>query len=118
MSDVEVILRSDTLTDAALQARMRQLSREMQARAEVKTEAARGPAEDGTKGDAVTIGALLVTFMSSGAAVAALNVLKSWIEKDKTLNFTLKRADGTEITVSATNMEEAEKFVSSLSGQG
>jgi hypothetical protein len=118
MSQVELVLQSETMTDAAMQARMRQLSREMQARADVKTEQARGPAQAGAKGEPITIGALLVTFISSGAAVAALNVLKSWIEKDKSLSFTIKKADGTEITVNATNMEEAEKFAQSLGGAG
>ncbi|MFL4471145.1 hypothetical protein ACERZ8_15110 [Tateyamaria armeniaca] len=117
MTQIALTLHSDGLSDSATQARLRQLAREIEARSDAKTELARGDATPGTKGDAVTIGTLLMTLMTSGAAVAALNVLKSWVEKDKTISFSLKRSDGTEISVNASNMEDAEKLVADLGGE-
>lgn len=117
MTQIALTLHSDDLSDSATQARLRQLAREIEARSDATTELAREGATPGTKGDAVTIGTLLMTLMTSGAAVAALGVLKSWVEKDKTISFTLKRPDGTEISVNASNIAEAEKLVADLGGE-
>ena len=56
----------------------------------------------GAKGDAVTIGQIVLAALGSGGAVAALlTVLKSYIERKPTLRFEIKTADGRELKLEA-----------------
>ena len=56
----------------------------------------------GTKGDAVTIGQILLAALGSGGAVAALlTVLKSYVERKPTLRFEIEAADGRKLKLEA-----------------
>ncbi|MGX9727430.1 MAG: effector-associated constant component EACC1 [Candidatus Electronema sp. VV] len=59
----------------------------------------------GAKGDAVTIGQIILTALGSGGAVAALlTVLKSYVERKPTLRFEVKTADGRELKIEAEHL--------------
>jgi hypothetical protein len=63
----------------------------------------------GTKGDAVTIGAIVLAALSSGGAVAdLLQVLKSYVERKPTLRLELKTPDGRELTLVAEHFSAAQ----------
>ncbi len=47
----------------------------------------------GTKGDAVTIGQIVLMALSSGTVVALLQVLKSYLERKPTLRFEIETAE-------------------------
>ncbi len=56
----------------------------------------------GTKGDTVTIGAIILTALGSGGAVAALlHVLKAYLERKPTLRFEIEAADGRKLKIEA-----------------
>ena len=56
----------------------------------------------GAKGDAVTIGQIILAALGSGGAIAALlTVLKSYVERKPTLRFEIKTADGPELKIEA-----------------
>ena len=69
---------------------------------------ARLPEECGgadAKGDAVTIGQIILAALGSGGAVAALlTVLKSCVERKPTLRFEVKTADGRELKIEAEHL--------------
>ncbi|MGR0480448.1 MAG: effector-associated constant component EACC1 [Candidatus Electronema sp. V4] len=59
----------------------------------------------GAKGDAVTIGQILLTALGSGGAVAALlTVLKSYVERKPTLRFEIEAADGRKLKLEAEHL--------------
>jgi hypothetical protein len=68
---------------------------------------ASGEREERAKGDAVTVGTIILTLLGGGGAVVSLiNVLKSYIERGHHFDVTLKREDGRELTVKADNLND------------
>ena len=118
MNTIQITLDGADLSDAERQSRVRQLTREIEAQTDARTALAREEGDGTTKGDPLTIGAFLVTFMTSGAAVATFNVVKSWIERDRIGRATLKGADGTEITISGANLDQIETLFKTLGPSG
>lgn len=114
MASFEIILDGETLSPAEQQSRVQQLTREIESRTDARTALARDKGDGTTKGDPLTIGAFVMTFMTSGVAVAALGVLKTWLERGRVTSATIKGMDGTEITLSNTNAEQLEELVKKL----
>ncbi len=104
MTSVRLQLSSDNLSDAALQDRVRSLAYDIEKHSETSAVPDVGQTVMNAKGEPITLGLILVTFMTSGAAVAALNVLKSYLERDRSMAMTLENPDGTKIILTAANM--------------
>ena len=62
----------------------------------------------GAKGDAVTIGAIILAALNSPAVEALFQVLKSYIERKPTLRFEIKTADGREMKIEAEHLSPAQ----------
>jgi len=62
-------------------------------------------AAPGSRGDAITLGQIVLTIFSSGAAVAALEVLKTYFQRQPKLKFKLKTADGEELTLEGAHLD-------------
>jgi len=58
----------------------------------------------GARGEPITLATLLLTFMSSGAAVALCEVLRSYFERDASLAIKLTREDGRSIELHTENL--------------
>ncbi|MGR0482159.1 MAG: effector-associated constant component EACC1 [Candidatus Electronema sp. V4] len=58
----------------------------------------------GTRGDAITIGAILLTALSSGTVVALLQVFKAYLERKPTLRFEIEAADGRKLKLEAEHL--------------
>ena len=99
-------ISSASLADDDLDALTRQLSQTIARETEIDPALAEGNSQPGEKGELVTIGAIVLTFLSSGAAVALCDVLKTYIARESSLEFALKSADGTEVSLSATNISD------------
>jgi hypothetical protein len=52
-----------------------------------------------SRGDALTIGTLALTFLTSGTAAALLNVFKSYFDRSSGVTVELARPDGVKLTV-------------------
>lgn len=72
--------------------------------AEAATESV--PAPKGSRGDMITLGTIAMTFITSGAAVAAINVLKSYFEREPALKIHIKGADGSVMDLSARDVND------------
>ena len=71
---------------------------------DLQAEMAYGTAAPGAKaGELVQIGNLALTFLSS-AAVALINVCKSFFERNSSLEMSVEREDGKKLTVKAQNV--------------
>jgi hypothetical protein len=63
-------------------------------------------AQRGSKGEAITLGLIALTFLSGGSAVALLDVLKSYLARDSSLEMTLERNDGAKLIINAKNIRK------------
>lgn len=59
----------------------------------------------GNKGVPIEIGTLLLTFITSGAAVAMFQVLKSYFERSSSLEMEFQREDGKKLLIRAENVQ-------------
>jgi hypothetical protein len=73
----------------------RELNREMGVHADLPV--GRGPR--GGKGDPVTIGTVILTFMTSGAAVGLIKIIESYLSRRSSLEVELQRPDGKKMVI-------------------
>ncbi len=111
-------LSCDDLADDDLQAMTRQLSMVLNRETDVAAVMPEAPPEPGARGDAAVLHTLLLTFMTSGAAVAMFQVIKSYVERNASLKLTLKRADGQEIVIDQTNLRAGQVDATLALAQG
>ncbi len=74
-----------------------------------------GPAEPGTRsGDAVMLGEIAMVLVSSGAAVALLDIFKAYFARKRGAKFSVTRADGARFVIEADDVsgDQFEKCVS------
>ena len=102
--DAVVAISCDSLAEDDLQSLTRELSTTINRETDVGAAIPEAQPEPGSKGDPAVLHTLLLTFMSSGAAVAMFQVIKSYVERNKSLTMTFKRADGEELVIDQTNM--------------
>ena len=92
-------------------------------RAEFRDQLPQAPKTSGSKGDPITVGAILVALITSGAAVKALECVKAWLERapnDRELHLTGKVGDQPiDLVVTAKNVSDQHvaDIVRSLSGK-
>ena len=71
----------------------------------LSVELAHETAAPGTRSPALLqVGKLALTFLSSGAAVALINVCKSYFERNSSLELSFEREDGKKISIKAQNL--------------
>ncbi len=110
---VKLTLLSDAVGDDGLDELTRDLCATLNEETEVSAEMAEGALEPGAKGDAMSLGTLLLTFLSSGTAVALFEVAKAFFERNSNLELELERPDGAKMVVRAKNVD-AERIDSTL----
>src|SRR3974377_621796 len=58
----------------------------------------------GDKGDPITVGTLVLTFLTSGAAVALVKVLEAFISRKRSVELELARPDGKKLVLKANDV--------------
>lgn len=114
--DVTLHLSSSALDQEELDAMTRQLAQSLDDETDLAPVLPAGNSAPGAKGDPITIGTLILTFISSGAAVALINVLKAYVSRDPSMKIDLKRPDGSTLTLSTQNMadEQVQKTLAQI----
>ena len=110
---VKLTLLSDAVGDDGLDELTRDLCATLNKETDVSAKMAEGALEPGAKGDAMSLGTLLLTFLSSGTAVALFEVAKAFFERNSNLELELERPDGAKMVVRAKNVD-AERIDSTL----
>jgi hypothetical protein len=110
-------ISSAALSDEEMNTLTRQLAQTISRETDISTEIPEHQSEAGVKGDPITIGVLALSFLSSGAAVALIEVLKTYLGRASSLTFEAKRPDGSQMKISAENMkpEQMQDTVARLS---
>jgi hypothetical protein len=61
-------------------------------------------AESGSRGDPVTLGTIVLTFLTGGSAAALIKVLESYFQRKSSLQVELKKPDGRALAIHAENV--------------
>ncbi len=120
MTTISVSLQSDRLSEAAVQDMARGLNSDLARHTDAQAELHSGPAIAHGRGEPITMGMLMVTFMTSGTAVAVVKLLQSYLQRDRSLSMTVELADGSKTTLtaaSAGDIESMAKLLAAATGQ-
>lgn len=99
-----LIITSARLKSTDLQALTRELVSSINRHTDTHAEIPEGEARPDERGDPVTLGAIALGFVTSGAAVALFEVIKAYFERDESLEMSFERPDGRKLTIKAQNM--------------
>lgn len=78
------------IEDGVVQELTRDLCRTLNSEEGVGARLAEGPAARGARGEAITVGGIILSFISSGAALALVNVIKAYFERRPSLEVELQ----------------------------
>ena len=101
---ITLSLASECLDDEALYEESIQFIQTLESESDIQARRPEGDASAGSKGDPISIATIALTFISSGAAVALFKVIEAYVNKNSSLKFELKKADGSELKLDATNL--------------
>lgn len=103
--DITMQLSSAQLTEEQLFSLTREMAESITQETDIPSRIPEDEAAAGAKGDPITLGTLILTFISSGAAVALFEVLKTYFSRDSSLKISFEKPNGSRVEVSAHNME-------------
>jgi len=106
-------IESERLGPIGLQALTLDLVSSINRNTDARAEMPESEARAGERGDPVTLGTIVLSFISSGTAVALFQVLKSYFERDESLEMSFERPGGHRLTIRAENMS-AERIDESI----
>lgn len=89
----ELRLASDSLSQEALQALTRDVERAVNAETDVEARYPEAEPLDGEKGAGIEAGTLLLMFLSSGTAVALIELIRAFFDRDKSIEIEFERSD-------------------------
>lgn len=102
--NVSLSLTSDELDEERLHGLCQDLCLSLSRETEVEAKLAKGPTIGGARGEPITLGVIVVTFLASPVAAAMFNVLKAFFERDASLEVELQRDDGETLKIGAQNL--------------
>jgi Effector Associated Constant Component 1 len=97
-------LTADDLDDDDLQHLVRDFAATVTAETDISAELATGASAPGTRGDPITLGTIALSFLSSGAAVALIKVLETYVSRRPSLEIELSRPDGAKLSVKSQDL--------------
>ncbi len=99
-----LIVTSERLAPDEVQALTRELVASINRHTDTDAALPEGEAAAGERGDPVTLGAIALSVITSGTAVALFQVIKAYFERDESLEMAFERPDGRKLTIKAENM--------------
>jgi hypothetical protein len=106
--DARLSLHNSEMSDEDIQELTVALRRSLQQETDLSARLPEEIGGPGSKGDAVTIGLILLTALSSGTVVALLQVLKSYVERKPTLRIEIEHPDGRKVKIEAEHLSVAQ----------
>ncbi len=101
---IKLSLATSSLSPEDLQDLTRELCDAVNDETDLEASLAQAADVSGSKGDPVTIGVIVLAFITSGAAVKLMGVLKSYVERHASLQIELQRGDGQKLAITAENL--------------
>jgi hypothetical protein len=97
-----------TLIGDIRDARLAQLTRDLErdlSRVGIRARPVEAPPVPGERGEPITIGVLVLALVTSGTVKAMIECFKAYLSRERALAIRLKHADGTEVEVTARNVD-------------
>ncbi len=104
--DTTVYISSSSLDDDGILNLSRNLCKTIQDEADISANLKSSEQKTGEKGDPVTIGVIVLSFITSGAAVALFEVIKSYFDRDSELVLEFPQENGKTIKINAKNLSK------------
>ena len=121
--DATLVFACDGLSNEELLRLTREICATINSSVNADAALAQGLSEAGSKGDPVTVGTIVMTLIGSGGiAVALVQVLKSYLEREKHLRIKVKGKNGQEIELDGSNLTHSQadgaiKLISAALGE-
>lgn len=104
MTDQPVTIHLGNVPDRRLATLTRDLGRDL-SRAGIAATPVEAPTTTGDRGEAVTLGALALALVSSGAVTAMIECFKAYLTRERSLSISIANKDGTTIQVTSKNID-------------
>ena len=109
MSRTVTLALEANLSDRRIADLSRELTRDIRRSTDFAADPETRPARPGERAlGAPLLGRIALTFISAGSATALINVLKSYIERDRRVTFRFSSPDGTTLELAADHLEAAD----------
>lgn len=102
---VMLSLKSVDLNSDDLQDITRNLCNTLNRETDVEAKQAESNGSTGYKGDPITIGAIILAFLTGGAASSMFNVLQAYLERAPSLEMEFQHPDGKKLTIRAKDVD-------------
>ena len=106
--DSTLQLTANDLSDEDLQKLTFELFKTLNDETEAKATLPEETGESGTRGDAITLGQILLTALSTGTVAALFNVLTAYFQRKPSLEIEFKRADGQQFKLKAEQLNKSQ----------
>ena len=106
--DSTLKLTANDLSDEDLQKLTLELSKTLNDETEAKAILPEETGESGTRGNAITLGTIILTALSTGTVAALFNVLTAYFQRKPSLEIEFKRADGQQFKLKAEQLNKSQ----------
>ena len=113
---IELTLSSKEMRGKALQDLTEDFRDTLVREARINAELKNASPAQGEKGEPITMGVLVLAFITSGTAFGLINAISAYFARSKKLEFTFKNANGDTISIMSENLtpEEREQTLQQL----
>lgn len=104
----DILIKCDELDQDELQKITYEIVRTINDETDLEATIAKQKGKKGRKGDAISIGQIVLTALSSGTIVALFGVLKSYFERKAALKLEFIRKDSKKLSITAENLSSTQ----------
>ncbi len=112
--DAILSISCDILSDEKIQYLTNDIMNAVNRETNVTAKLAEHNEEDGTKGELISLGTIILAGLSSSTIVALFELLKAFSERNRSLKISMKRPDGGEINVEGVDVIENQEHIVEL----
>jgi len=106
--DVRISVTSSRLSELDLQELTQSLRTDLSREAGLNVKLAEQTITPGAKGAEIAVGAIVLSFLASGSAVALFNVIKAYFDRDSSIEIELEELDGRRLKINAQNVRQSQ----------
>ena len=112
---IQLIIYDDNLSEDKLHDLTRDLCQAINKETDIEAEILQGEAEPGSRGRRITVGVLVLSFLTGGSAVALCDVLKTYVMRNDSLVIEITRGKNT-VKINSQNIEskQVEQLLKSI----
>lgn len=112
---IQLIISDANLSEDKLHALTRDLGLTLNKETAIQAVIEQGETQPGSKGEPITLGVLALTFLTGGSAVALIDVLKTYLLRNSSLEIEVKNGDkAVKINLQNVQAKQVEQVLASI----